>query len=93
MFTNTVDPDHPLTPSELVYLNGEMFAKKVLLGNVDLIHSDEKVSLIQLGGAILATAILASEQAGALRLEVRERKGLLGLGRCGSCLRFPPIPG
>ncbi len=93
MFTNSVDPNNPLTPSELVYLNGEMFAKKVLLGNVDLIHSDEKVSIIQLGGTILATAILACEQAGAIRLEVRERKALLGLRKVRELFAVPANPG
>ncbi len=74
MFTNSIDPDNPLTPSEVVFLNGELFAKKVTLGNVQLLHSEEKVSLNQLGQAILTAAILAGEQAGAFRLEVQERK-------------------
>jgi hypothetical protein len=63
----------------MVFLNGELFAKKVTLGNVQLLHSDEKVSLSQLGQAILTAAILAGEQAGAFRLEVQERKAMLGL--------------
>jgi hypothetical protein len=79
MFTNSIDPGNPLTPSEVVFLNGELFAKKVTLGNVQLLHSDEKVSLSQLGQAILTAAILAGEQAGAFRLEVQERKAMLGL--------------
>ena len=93
MFTNTVDPDNPLTPSELVFLNGELFAKKVTLGNVDLMHTDEKVSLTQLGGAILAAAILACEQAGAFRLEVRERKATLGLRKVRELFAVPARPG
>ena len=93
MFTNTIDPDNPLTPSELVFLNGELFAKKVMLGNVDLLHSDEKVSLAQLGEAILATAILACEQAGAFRLEVRERKATLGLRKVRELFAVPAKPG
>lgn len=92
MFTNTIDPDNPLTPSEVVFLNGEMFAKKVLLGNVDLLHSDEKVSLTQLGQAILATAVLACEEAGAFRLEVRERKGMLGLRKVRELFAVPADP-
>lgn len=92
MFTNTVDPDNPLTPSEVVFLNGEMFAKKVMLGNVDLMHSDEKVSLDQLGQTILATAILACEEVGAFRLEVRERKAMLGFRKVRELFAVPANP-
>ena len=92
MFTNTVDPSNPLTPSEMVFLNGELFAKKVMLGNVDLLHSDEKVSIAQLGEAILATAMLACEQAGAFRLEARERKALLGLRKVRELFAVPTTP-
>lgn len=92
MFTNTIEPDNPLAPSEVVYLNGEQFAKKVMLGNVDLLHSDEKVSLSQLGQAILATAFLAGEQAGAFRLEGRERKAMLGLRKVQELFAVPASP-
>ena len=92
MFTNTVDPNNPLTPSEVVFLNGEQFAEKVKLGNVDLIHSDEKVSIAQLGQAILAAAILACEQAGAFHLEVRERKATLGLRKVRELFTVPAKP-
>ena len=92
MFTNTIDPNNPLTPSEMVFLNGEQFAKKVMLGNVDLLHSDEKVSLAQLGQAVLAAAILACEQAGAIRLEVRERKAMLGLRKVRELFAVPTNP-
>jgi len=92
MFTNTIDPDNPLTPSEVVFLNGEQFAKKVMLGNMDLLHSDEKVSLTQLGQAILATAFLACEEAGAFRLEVRERKAMLGLRKVQELFAVPSNP-
>ena len=92
MFTNTVDPNNPLTPSEVVFLNGEQFAEKVKLGNVDLLHSDQKVSLAQLGGTILAAAILACEQAGAFRLEVRERKATLGLRKVRDLFAVPGKP-
>jgi hypothetical protein len=92
MFTNTIDPDNPLTPSEVVFLNGEMFAKKVMLGNVDLLHSNEKVSLTQLGQTILDTAILACEEAGALRLDVRERKAMLGLRKVRELFAVPASP-
>ncbi len=89
MFTNTIDPDNFLTPSEVVFLNGEMFAKKVTLGNVQLLHTEEKVSLSQLGQAILTAAILAGEQAGAFRLEVQERKAMLGLRKVRKLFAVP----
>lgn len=92
MFTNTVDPDNPLTPSEVVFLNGEQFAKKVMLGNVDLLHSDEKVSLAQLAQTILATAFLAGEAVGAFRLEVRERKAMFGLRKVHELCAVPANP-
>lgn len=93
MFTNSIDPDNPLTPSEVVYLNGEMFAKRVMLGNVNLLHSNEKVSLTQLGQTILDTAILACEEAGAFRLDVRERKAMLGLRKVRELFAVPTSPG
>lgn len=92
MFTNTIDPDNPLTPSEVVFLNGEMFASKVMLGNIDLLHSNEKVSLAQLGLTILQAAFLACEQAGAFRLEVRERKAMLGLRKVRKLYAVPATP-
>lgn len=92
MFTNTIDPDHPLTPSELVFLNGEIFAHKVTLGNVDLMHTDQKVSLAQLGEAILKAAFLACEQAEAFRLEFRERKAMLGLRKVQALAAVPASP-
>ena len=92
MFTNSIDPDNPLTPSEVVFLNGELFAKKVTLGNVQLLHTEEKVSLSQLGQAILTTAILACEHAGAFRLEVQERKAMLGLRKVRKQFAVPTNP-
>lgn len=74
-----VDSQSPLTPSELVLLNGERFAKKVMLGNISLLHSDASVSTAQLGQAILASAFLANSQLGAIRLESRKKKAMLGL--------------
>lgn len=72
-------PTSPLTPSELVLLNGEHFAKKVMLGNIKLLHTDASVSISQLAQAILATAVLADEFSGNLRLEVRQEKAMFGL--------------
>jgi len=72
-------PTSPLTPSELVLLNGEHFAKKVMLGNIKLLHTDASVSISQLAQAILAAAVLADEFSENLRLEVRQEKAMFGL--------------
>ena len=70
-----------LTPSEVVFFNGQEFAKQVLIGNVTLMHVDAKVSAAELGLAMLRAAFLGAERSGALRLEVRQKKALLGLAR------------
>jgi hypothetical protein len=75
----TLDPTNPLSASELVLLNGDQFANKVMLGNIQLLHTDASVSVSQLGQAILAAAVLADESSGNLRLEVRQEKAMLGL--------------
>lgn len=92
MFANSIDPDNPLTPSELAFLNGEQFARKATLGNVELMHSGEKVSLTQLAGSVLAAAILACEQAGAFRLELKDRKAMLGLRKVRELYAVPASP-
>jgi hypothetical protein len=89
MLTNTIAPDRYLTPSEVVFLNGEQFAQKVMLGNVELLHNHEKVSLAQLGMAILAAAFLGCEEAGAFSLGIGERKGLLGLRKIRELYAVP----
>jgi hypothetical protein len=89
MFTNTIAPDRYLLPSELVFLNGEQFAKKVMLGNIDLLHSHEKVSQSQLGMAIVAAAFLGCEQAGAFSLGIGERKAMLGLRKVRELYAVP----
>lgn len=69
-----------LTASEQVYLQGEKFANKAgFLNKHKLMHTDEQVSLPDLVTTVLAAAFLADEKAGALRLEVRQKKALLGL--------------
>jgi hypothetical protein len=75
----SLNPKYHLTPSEVVLLNGEQFAKKVMLGNIKLLNSDASVSFSQLGQAILASAILADEAVGNLLLEVRQEKATFGL--------------
>jgi hypothetical protein len=92
VFTNIIDPNNPLTPSEVVFLNGELFAKKAVLGNVELLHSAEKVSVAELGKAILMSAILGCEQADAFRLELRERKAMLGLRKAQGLFAVPATP-
>lgn len=86
-----IDPLNPITPCELVLLNGEQFAKKVMLGNLKLLHSDESVSAAQLGQAILAAAFLANEQTGAIRFEKRRKKALLGLRKVDSLYALPGV--
>lgn len=69
-----------LTASEQVYLQGEKFAEKGgLLNKYKLMHIDEQVALSDLVTKVVAAAFLASEKAGAVRLEVRKKKALLGL--------------
>lgn len=69
-----------LTASEQVYLQGEKFADRAgFLNKYKLMHTDEQVSLSGLVTNVLAAAFLASEKAGAIRLEVRQKKALLGL--------------
>ena len=74
-----LDPGQPLSPSELVLLNGEKFAKKVMMGNIQLMHMEASVSAAQLGQAILVCAILVLESSGNLQLEARQEKALFGL--------------
>lgn len=82
----------PLTPSELVFLNGQLFAEKAWIGNVSLLHTDAKVSAAQLGQAVLAAAFLAADQAGSIRLEVRQKKVFLGLGKADALFADPGDP-
>jgi hypothetical protein len=75
---NAPSPD--LTPSELVYLNGEKFASKSgVFNKTRLVHTDLSVSQAQLAQAALAAAFLTLEQQGTLRLDVRKKKVLFGL--------------
>ena len=75
----SLDPTNPLSASELVLLNGDQFAKKVMLGNIKLLHTDASVSVSQLAQAMLVAAVLADESSGNLRLEVRQEKAMFGL--------------
>ncbi|MHB9033912.1 MAG: hypothetical protein ACYC6L_12810 [Anaerolineae bacterium] len=68
----------PLTPSELIYLSGELYAKKAFINNIKLLHSDLSVSTSELVNTMLAAAFLASEAEGILRLVPGKRKTLIG---------------
>ncbi len=69
-----------LTPSELVYLNGEQFAGAPGASRrTRLLHSGREVHLAQLVQAALASALLANLQARTLLLSQRERSRWFGL--------------
>lgn len=79
-----------LTASEQVFLQGETFAEKGgLLNKYKLMHTEEQVSLSDLVSKVVAAAFLASEKAGAIRLEVRKKKALLGLAKVTSIYAEP----
>ncbi len=82
----------PFTPSELVLLNGQLFAEKAWMGNVKLLHVDAQVSATQLGQAMFAAAFLAADQAGSIQLQVRQKKVLLGLGKADALFADPGDP-
>lgn len=83
-----VDPAAPLAPSELIYLNGEQFGNKARFNNIELFNG-EKVASDQLGQAMMAAAFLANEAAGTIRLEVRQKKALLGLRKVDALYAEP----
>ena len=85
----TMYPGQPLSASELVLLNGEKFAKKVMMGNIQLMHTQESVSVAQLGQAILAAAVLAAESSENLQLEARQEKALFGLRKVANLYANP----
>ncbi|MES0361974.1 MAG: hypothetical protein ABUK20_13720 [Anaerolineales bacterium] len=87
------NPGNPISSSELVLLRGDQFAKKVMIGNIKLLHTDASVSISQLGQAILAAAVLAAEAAGNLQLEVRQGKAMFGLRKVKNLYANPtPTP-
>lgn len=70
-----------LIPSELVFFNGEKFASsKGIFNKVSLLHTDVQVNKVELVQHLLAAAFLANERAGWMRLELRQKKVLFGLG-------------
>jgi hypothetical protein len=69
-----------LTPSELVYLNGEKFVAKAGIFNATrLMHMDYPVGAAPMAQAVIAAAFLTLEQQATLRLEIRQKKVLFGL--------------
>lgn len=69
-----------LTPSELVYLNGEQFAGAPGASRrARLVHSGQEVHLGELAKMTLASALLANLQAGSLRLTERVHSRWFGL--------------
>lgn len=86
-----LEPSNQFSPSELVLLNGEHFAKKVMMGNFQLMHIDASVSYSQLGEAILTTAALALKSIGNLQFDIREDKAMFGLRKVKSLYIKPAI--
>lgn len=72
-----LDPASPLTPSELVLLNSARFTGKTNINTEDLLNGKARNLAKPLGEAILTAAFLASEDVGAIRLEVEKGKKLL----------------
>jgi hypothetical protein len=70
----------PLTPSEVVLLNGEAFVPTSRFTSVKLPHKDVKVIIDRLLITMLAAAVLANEQVGVLTLKAGRYK-LLGRSR------------
>lgn len=71
-----------LAASEMVYLQGEKFAAKAgVFNKVKLMHVEQDVNVNELVSTMLAAAFLWAEESGAVRLEVRQKKVLLGLAK------------
>ncbi|MEJ1373598.1 MAG: hypothetical protein RPT94_01075 [Candidatus Sedimenticola sp. (ex Thyasira tokunagai)] len=67
-----------ITPSEMLLLNGDKFASKGIIGNIEL-PLGIKVSAEKLGEALLANAFLTIEQEACVELFVGKQKQLFGL--------------
>lgn len=66
--------DLPFTPSELILLNGDKFAPEVETDGHQLLCSDGMVNGNYLAVMMVAAAILANEEEGALFVELAEQK-------------------
>jgi hypothetical protein len=70
----------PFTASELALVHGDQLAPKGgLLNKTKVIGTENEVSTNALAEAVLTSAFLFAEKCGAIKLEVRTRKALLGL--------------
>ncbi|MFL7893754.1 MAG: hypothetical protein ACK2UM_01565 [Anaerolineales bacterium] len=87
--TSNIDPNNPLSPSELILLNGDQFAKKVMMGNIQLMHTDASVSYSQLAEAMLTAAVLSVESCGNISFEVRNEKAMLGIRKVKALYGLP----
>lgn len=67
-----------LLPSEVVLFNGERFARRWLVGNLELLDGGARVGANQLGLAVLRAAFLESEERDVVRLERGEVPGWFG---------------
>lgn len=73
-------PVQSLIPSEQVFFNAEKFASsKGVFNKVNLLHTDVQVNKVELVQYLLAAAFLANEQAGWMKLELRQKKVFFGL--------------
>lgn len=70
-----------LTPSEIMVLLGDHFVEPAgMLGyKEEVLTSGTKVFTAKLARPLLATALFANREAGALRLELEQRKAMFGL--------------
>ncbi|PKO01118.1 MAG: hypothetical protein CVU42_01340 [Chloroflexi bacterium HGW-Chloroflexi-4] len=66
--------DSAFTPSELILLNGDKFAPEVDANGHQLLCSDGMVNGHYLAVMMMAAAILANEEEGALEIELRMQK-------------------
>lgn len=72
--------DYSFTPTEYILLNGEKFAPESSGPNkLALLSSDGNVDGLALAKLICAAAILASEEEGALSLDLTQSKKMFGL--------------
>lgn len=83
--------DIPFTPSELILLNGDRFAPEVETGGHQLLCSDGMVDGNYLAVMMVAGAILANEEMGALELDLRQKPKKLFSSSRGYDLFIKPI--
>lgn len=83
-------PPMTLTPSETVWFHPARFAReKKLVDALGLPHTDARYDGSELGAAILASAILGAEKAGAVALSIGRTGRLFGLRKVDAVLVAP----